>query len=161
MSLNKELPDSVAEKAQYILNTILRTFDIPFLDRNSGDTIRFGAFEHKENKLSLRSGDTTLSLDLRDPERLLDVNFWHSAHNYESMSNEQKEAFSSYWNKKARVSLQCAHVKVTGYESSTNNIQLNFDLTQCDNNMLRAIEMVLVLTHLDIKDTPRPEVNLH
>lgn len=161
MSLQPAQSQSVTVQAQQVLNSILGTFDVPYVDRGDGQTIRFGAFEHKENVLTVNNDQATLVLDLRDPERLLGTNFWHVVERYQTMEPLHQQAFENYWNKVVRNSLQCAHLRLTGYQENSSQIQIVFDLTQNDEHTVRAIQTVMALTHLELKGEQRPKVTVH
>lgn len=161
MSLQTDQNQSVTTQAQHILSSILGTFNVPFVDRGDGNIIRFGAFEHKENALTVNNDGAELTLGLRDPERILGTNFWHVVEQYKTMEPSHQKAFESYWNSVVRKSLKCSSLRLVGYEQDPSNLQIVFDLANDDGSTYRAIQAVMAITHLELKGEDRPKVTLH
>jgi arginyl-tRNA synthetase len=150
-----------ARQGQDILNTILKCFDVPYIERVAQKSVRFGAYRKKENSLTLDGDFPRLVLDLRDPERLLGHTFWHIAHNYSEVDANKREAVEAHWNAVARKSLNCESLSITGYQETLSHISITFDLRNTDHDMLKAIEMVLALTHLEVKGIHKEPKVLH
>jgi hypothetical protein len=155
------LPDigtEITKNAQFILNGILKNFDVPFVDRTAGTAVKFGAFEHKENVISLHPDASILSLSLCSPEGLLDPLFWNLAHGFASLPHAEQASHMTRWNSAVRNVLRCNDVSVDLFE---NDVKIIFDLKKCDGQMINAITHVLSLTYLKLKTSDKNKLILH
>jgi len=154
MPLQDHHTEAMPPQSQHILNSILDTFDVPFIEIVSDLGIQFGAFEHKENELRVYSDEAFLMLDLRDPERLLGTT-------YTKMLTSKSEDPEGELNRRAQFSLQSDHVTVKCDNENLSKISVVFNLRHYNETMLKSIQAALWLTHLEIKGEFRPTITIH
>jgi len=152
---------AVAQNAQNILNKIFSTFEIPHVDRTNAQTIKFGAFESKENCVQISQRKAQLSLSLRYPERILGRELWDIPAQPHRDNLTDKELFEAIWTQKIQEMTDCLSLSVTGYDAENSHVKVHFKLEDFDVDMQMALEKILPMTHLALKSENELKITLH